>query len=149
MNREHPNCTERPSLNKECGWKGGDRSGLAQGQELTGRKRRTKTSLQERKKRKTYLTLTGLLMEGVGVALQLMALESEAISGCAGAEGRPSEVLSMKIALQYCEQASRVYYGAVFRSQKGNSGLRSNRHGPVCPEEFLRKGETIYTGGDP
>jgi hypothetical protein len=100
-------------------------------------------------RRKTDLTLTGLLMEGVGVALQLMALESEAISGCAGAEGRPSEVLSMKIALQYCEQASRVYYGAVFRSQKGNSGLRSNRHGPVCPEEFLRKGETIYTGGDP
>jgi transposase len=44
---------------------GGDRSGLAQGQELTGRKRRTKTSLQERKKEKTYLTLTGLLMEGV------------------------------------------------------------------------------------
>jgi transposase len=31
---------------------GGDRSGLAQGQELTGRKRRTKTSLQERKKEK-------------------------------------------------------------------------------------------------
>ena len=65
MNRVHPNCTERPSLNKECGWKGGDRSGLAQGQELTGRKRKTKTSLQERKKRKTYLTLTGLLMEGL------------------------------------------------------------------------------------
>jgi hypothetical protein len=38
---------------------------LAQGQELTGRKRRTKTSLQERKKEKTYLTLTGLLMEGL------------------------------------------------------------------------------------
>jgi hypothetical protein len=38
---------------------------LAQGQELTGRKRITKTSLQERKKEKTYLTLTGLLMEGV------------------------------------------------------------------------------------
>ena len=50
LNRVHPTCTERPSLNKECGWKGGDRSGLAQGQELTGRKRRTKTSLQERKK---------------------------------------------------------------------------------------------------
>ncbi|HTQ62346.1 MAG TPA: hypothetical protein VMI32_19120, partial [Candidatus Solibacter sp.] len=46
---------------KECGWKGGDRSGLAQGQELTERKRKTKTSLQERK---TYLTLTSLLMEG-------------------------------------------------------------------------------------
>jgi hypothetical protein len=45
---------------------------LAQGQELTVRKRRTKTSLQDRKKkrknRKTYLTHTGLLMEGVGRA---------------------------------------------------------------------------------
>jgi hypothetical protein len=41
---------------------------LAHGQELTGRKRRTKTSLQERRKeRKTYLTLTGLLMEGLEV----------------------------------------------------------------------------------
>ncbi|HUE54039.1 MAG TPA: hypothetical protein VMO80_16980, partial [Terriglobales bacterium] len=51
------------------GWKGGDRSGLAQGQELTGRKRRTKTSLQEMKKeRKTSLTLTGPLMEGVDIA---------------------------------------------------------------------------------
>ncbi|MFI5073169.1 MAG: hypothetical protein ACHP8A_20040, partial [Terriglobales bacterium] len=34
-------------------------------QELTGWKRRRKTFLQGRK-RKTYLTLTGLLMEGVG-----------------------------------------------------------------------------------
>src|SRR5438034_9453179 len=55
MNRVHPTCTERPSLTKECGWKGGDRSGLAHGQELTGRKRRTKTSLQEREKRKNIL----------------------------------------------------------------------------------------------
>src|SRR5205807_10609796 len=55
LNRVYPTCTERPSLNKECGWKGGDRSGLAHGQELTGRKRRTKTSLQERKKRKNIL----------------------------------------------------------------------------------------------
>jgi hypothetical protein len=62
LNQVHPPCTERPSLNKECGWKGGDRGGLAEGQELTGRKK-NKTSLQERK-RKTYLTLTGLLMEG-------------------------------------------------------------------------------------
>jgi hypothetical protein len=29
-------------------------------------KEKYKTSLQERKKRKTYLTLTGLLMEGLG-----------------------------------------------------------------------------------
>src|SRR2546422_10820139 len=55
MNRVHPTCTERPSLNKECGWKGDDRSGLAHGQELTGRKRRTKISLQEKKKRKNIL----------------------------------------------------------------------------------------------
>src|ERR1700674_415961 len=41
---------------------------LGSWQELTGRKRRTKTySQEERKKerRKTYLTLTGLLMEGL------------------------------------------------------------------------------------
>jgi len=44
---------------------------LAQGQELTGRKRRTKTSLQERK---TYLTLTGLLMEGVSAPKHLLAI---------------------------------------------------------------------------
>jgi hypothetical protein len=69
--REHPPSTERISLTKECGWKDGDRGGLAEGQELTRKKRRTKTSLQERKKRKTYLTLTGLLMEGVGNALDL------------------------------------------------------------------------------
>jgi hypothetical protein len=36
------------------------RSSRAQGQELTERKRRTKTSSQEERK-KTYLTLTGLL----------------------------------------------------------------------------------------
>src|SRR5437016_2218200 len=57
LNRVHPTCTERQSLNKECGWKGGDRSGLAQGQELTGRKRRTKTSLQEEKEKKQKNTL--------------------------------------------------------------------------------------------
>src|ERR1700730_13117881 len=57
LNRVHPTCTERQSLNKECGWKGGDRSGLAQGQELTERKRRTKTSLQEEKEKKQKNTL--------------------------------------------------------------------------------------------
>src|SRR5256885_16893012 len=49
--------SERPSLNKECGWKGGDRSGLAHGQELSGRKRRTKTSFQEEKEKKQKNTL--------------------------------------------------------------------------------------------
>jgi hypothetical protein len=40
---------EKRSEQPSCGWKGGDGSGLAQGQELTGRK---KTFLQEKKKRK-------------------------------------------------------------------------------------------------
>ena len=30
MNREHPTGTERQSLTQECGWKGGDRGGLAE-----------------------------------------------------------------------------------------------------------------------
>jgi hypothetical protein len=64
MNRVHPTCAERQSLNQECGWKGGDRGGLAQWDKLG--KRRNKE--QERKKQKNgrkALTLTGLLMEGV------------------------------------------------------------------------------------
>jgi len=40
------------------------------------------------------------------------------ILGCAGVDGRPSRVLPMKIALQYREQASRVYYRAVFEAKK-------------------------------
>ena len=44
----------KKSLNKECGWKDGDRGGLAQ---------ESKTHLG---KNKTVLTRTGLLMEGVG-----------------------------------------------------------------------------------
>jgi len=42
------------SLTKECGWKEGDRGGPAQTQNPLG------------EKRKTDLTLTGLLMEGLG-----------------------------------------------------------------------------------
>src|SRR5271167_2010807 len=40
-----PNLHRATIAQQECGWKGGDRSGLAEGQELTERKRRTKTSL--------------------------------------------------------------------------------------------------------
>jgi hypothetical protein len=57
LNRVHPTCTERQSLNKECGWKGGDSGGLAQWEQLGEREKK-------RKERKN-LTLTGLLMEGV------------------------------------------------------------------------------------
>jgi hypothetical protein len=62
MNRVHPTCTERQSLNKECGWKGGDRGGLAQW-EQSGEKRNKE---EERKNERKSLTLTGPLMEGIG-----------------------------------------------------------------------------------
>src|SRR6266446_9322191 len=55
MNRVHPTCTERPSLNKECGWKGGDRSGLAHGQELTGEREEQKHPYRKGEKRKNIL----------------------------------------------------------------------------------------------
>jgi hypothetical protein len=58
LKREHPTSTERKSLTKECGWKGGDRGGLAQ------RQRPNQKTLTG--KEKTDLTLTGLLMEGLG-----------------------------------------------------------------------------------
>src|SRR5215831_5897851 len=54
LNQEHPTCTERKSLNYECGWKGGDRGGLAE------RKKWKKL----RKEQKKLLTVIGLLMEG-------------------------------------------------------------------------------------
>src|SRR6516165_6417982 len=43
MNREHPTGTERKSLNYECGWKGGDRGGLAERKmkEITARAEKT------------------------------------------------------------------------------------------------------------
>src|SRR5215469_8582322 len=39
MNREHPTGTERKSLNYECGWKGGDRGGLAGRKKFAERKK--------------------------------------------------------------------------------------------------------------
>jgi hypothetical protein len=55
LKREHPPCTERQSLNKECGWKDGNKDGPAQTQNPLVRNR------------KTDWTLTGLLMEGLGL----------------------------------------------------------------------------------
>ncbi len=52
LNREHPTGTEQKSLNYECGWKGGDRGGLA------ARKKK------DLRKHHSLLTSTGLLMEG-------------------------------------------------------------------------------------
>jgi SnoaL-like domain len=63
MNRVHPTCTERPSLNKECGWKGGDRGGLAQ-REQFGKRRNKEKERKKQKNGRKALTLTGLLMEG-------------------------------------------------------------------------------------
>src|ERR1700681_3863140 len=58
LKREHPPSTERISLTKKCGWKDGDRGGPAQTQNPLVRKR------------KTDLTLTGLLMEGLGLTIR-------------------------------------------------------------------------------
>ena len=61
MNREHPTGTERKSLNYECGWKGGDRGGLAGRKKFAERKRIVEKS-------KKLLTGVGLLMEGASLA---------------------------------------------------------------------------------
>ena len=58
MNRERPTGTERKSLNYECGWKGGDRGGLAE-------RKKTKALRESDKRVKTLLTRIGLLMEGL------------------------------------------------------------------------------------
>jgi len=39
MKREHPTCTEQISLTKECGWKDGDRGGLADWKQTHGKKK--------------------------------------------------------------------------------------------------------------
>ena len=39
LKREHPTCTERISLTKECGWKDGDRGGLAEWEQTHGKKK--------------------------------------------------------------------------------------------------------------
>src|SRR5882672_4148576 len=61
-----PPYTERKSLNQECGWKDGDRGGLARMQGIHGRERENRKSKQ--KKRKTHLTHSGL-MEGVDTCI--------------------------------------------------------------------------------
>src|SRR6516225_1872062 len=68
MNREHPNCTERNSLNYECGWKGGDRGGSA------GRKRLWNEKNVEKSKK--LLTGIGLLMEGLRRRVRVARLRS-------------------------------------------------------------------------
>src|SRR5580765_3797360 len=39
LKQEHPPCTERISLTKECGWKDGDRGGLAEWELIHGKKK--------------------------------------------------------------------------------------------------------------
>jgi hypothetical protein len=54
MALEHPTGTEQKLLNYECGWKGGDRGGLAE-------RKKWKKSRKPQK----LLTVIGLLMEDV------------------------------------------------------------------------------------
>ena len=53
MNQVHPPCTERQSLNKECGWKGGDRGGLAQWEQLGKRRNKEEERKNGKMKEKT------------------------------------------------------------------------------------------------
>jgi hypothetical protein len=46
--REHPPGTERISLTKECGWKDGDRGGLAEQQEIEKIMERAKNSYRKK-----------------------------------------------------------------------------------------------------
>jgi hypothetical protein len=45
----HPPCTERQSLNNECGWKGGDRGGLAQWEQFEKEENKKEERQNERK----------------------------------------------------------------------------------------------------
>jgi len=49
---------------KECGWKGGDRGGLAQWEQLEKEEIKRKKEKKSGKNERKGLTLTGLLMEG-------------------------------------------------------------------------------------
>jgi hypothetical protein len=64
LNRVHPTCTERQSLTKECGWKGGDRRRLGSMGTICNEKKEEGRK-KERKNERTGLTLTGLLMEAL------------------------------------------------------------------------------------
>jgi hypothetical protein len=67
-----PNLHRAKIAQKECGWKDGDRGGLARMQSKhreKGENKKRKTSVQERR-RKSFLTLTGLLMEGLDRVLR-------------------------------------------------------------------------------
>jgi len=56
-----PNLHERKSLKKECGWKDGDKSGSGS----------QATDYRKKEERKTDLTHTGLLMEGLQISIVL------------------------------------------------------------------------------
>ena len=52
LNWERPPCTERKSLNQECGWKDGDRGGPARMQGIHGRERENRKSKQKKQTEK-------------------------------------------------------------------------------------------------
>jgi hypothetical protein len=53
LNQVHPTCTERQSLNKECGWKGGDRGGLAEWEQFGKRRNKEEERKRDKMKEKT------------------------------------------------------------------------------------------------
>src|ERR1700680_4957321 len=71
MNRVHPNCTERKSLNKSADGRVATGAAWLKGRNSQGGREKQKHPYRKkkRKNRKTHLTHTGLLMEGVGLLL--------------------------------------------------------------------------------
>jgi hypothetical protein len=55
LNQEHPTCTGRQSLNKECGWKGGDRGGLAEWEQYAKEETMKKKEKRDKMKEKTVV----------------------------------------------------------------------------------------------
>jgi hypothetical protein len=55
--REHPPSTERISLTKECGWKDGDRGGLAEWEQTHGKKKERRRKEEGKKKVKVCLDI--------------------------------------------------------------------------------------------
>jgi hypothetical protein len=74
MNREHPTCTERKPLNKECGWKGGDIGGLA-----------------EREKREKIMERAKKLLTGIGL------LPRKSLALCSTLAGLKRDLLPQRL----------------------------------------------------
>jgi hypothetical protein len=64
---------------KECGWKGGDRGGLAEWEQF-GKRRNKEEERKKRQNERKDLTLTGLLMEGISIISRIARYSVSAVA---------------------------------------------------------------------